>query len=87
MKDLTQRLGATTVATILTIVGGALAAGAWVVTYVHDQVYPVQVQAQQTAVQLAETKNDIQWIKAALDDNGVRPRNQSKISTGTEITQ
>ena len=65
--------GTITISTLLYVVGGALAIGGWVITYVNQQIVPVAAETQANQTAIASMQVDIQWIKAALAAKGFRP--------------
>ena len=80
-----KRLGQISTMTAITVVGGALAIGAWVINYVQSQVNPIEQQEQINQTAIVGVQSDVSWIKAALQAKGFSPpANNYSLETSTQ---
>ena len=77
---MTHRTASISIATALTVAGGLIVGAAssvvWVFGQINQAVAPVEAQTQANTTDIAVMKNkldDLQWIKAALEANGIKP--------------
>jgi hypothetical protein len=77
-----------TIATILTILGTLGGFAVWVQDSITAQVAPVQAQTSQlstqeeeTAITVAQTQEDVKWIKSALESSGFKAPPQASFIT------
>jgi hypothetical protein len=75
-----HRTGAISIATAITVAGGLIVGAAssviWVFGQINQAVAPVQAETTQNSKDIAVIQSkldDLQWIKAALEANGIKP--------------
>ena len=77
----TMKNGTISIGTILTgialIVTGVFTSVVWVENSINQAVTPVQAQTQINTTAIASLQTNIEWIKAALDSNGIRPKSKA----------
>lgn len=77
---MSHRAAAISLATALSVAGGIVvgvfSGVTWIANSISTAVAPVEAQTQQNTTDIAVIKadhQDIQWIKAALEANGIKP--------------